>query len=823
MKISSASKKVLASALSAAMVVAFAPTVAFGAQDGATLTVNYSAGLGVSKTGGSQSTISGTETLKVASGKVTLQAGTDLGLKSGDEYYNFKAWDVNADIDKDGKIDIESDDHKDVAVEVTNGEANVSPVAIESSTPLYAVAKYDTASLAVTASMNQATGKVSFTGALTNDNKIKGTGKYVVTAPDGTVSDEIALNKLTEKQFSAQVGEWKVALQDGNKVVLDTQSVYVGSITLTGAAFADWTVSGKYTTSQTMWYVSGSSKTDAATVLATTSTNTTGYKVKADGTVDTADTAAFYTADGKAAAAVELKAGAKGAVATNLVAVFASDGAKLVNFSANKYALSATISGVSTWADAAAVKEPAKAAADGYYVSIANAKGEIVAETADTDGKNNQVIGAATITANVTEAGAYTITLKKVTAKVDATDTADGVPGKIETVDTKTVEVADDYAAAPAWAYSAKYKADGTVDGGTLVLTNVAGDGYAVKYALTDTTPNLTYDTNKGGLTVNAQDSQLTYAVKAVATKAGVTDKAASKTVKLIGYHTAASSFDTAVGAFNTKTVNGKVGSYYADNADVKAAVKAAKKTFTDKGFIEQAKSGDAAAKTWAPVTVAAEQSVVDAVANVAKAELAKYAAGVASADGKTVSVLSAAEYDAAVKAVEAVSAAYAANHDGVDTNNVSKVNDITVSDLSSYVNAVDAGLVAAAKKAESFKAEDFKAAADVTAALKAAKTADEAKAAVEAYGQLSNEAKKLVAAADIAAAQDVITKAELKDAQDEAAIAKVKGKTVKAKAKKTTKSSLKVVTSKSGAKSTFKKVKGTKMHRTTCSHLHRT
>ena len=43
MKISNASKKVLASALSAAMVVAFAPTVAFGAQGGANhkITVEY--------------------------------------------------------------------------------------------------------------------------------------------------------------------------------------------------------------------------------------------------------------------------------------------------------------------------------------------------------------------------------------------------------------------------------------------------------------------------------------------------------------------------------------------------------------------------------------------------------------------------------------------------------------------------------------------------------------------------------------------------------------------------------------------------------------
>ena len=39
MKISNASKKVLASALSAAMVVAFAPTVAFGAVAGDEITV----------------------------------------------------------------------------------------------------------------------------------------------------------------------------------------------------------------------------------------------------------------------------------------------------------------------------------------------------------------------------------------------------------------------------------------------------------------------------------------------------------------------------------------------------------------------------------------------------------------------------------------------------------------------------------------------------------------------------------------------------------------------------------------------------------------
>ena len=54
MKISSASKKVLASALSAAMVVAFAPTVAFGAQAGQTIKVTYNTSEGVDTLGGYQ-------------------------------------------------------------------------------------------------------------------------------------------------------------------------------------------------------------------------------------------------------------------------------------------------------------------------------------------------------------------------------------------------------------------------------------------------------------------------------------------------------------------------------------------------------------------------------------------------------------------------------------------------------------------------------------------------------------------------------------------------------------------------------------------------
>ena len=203
----------------------------------------------------------------------------------------------------------------------------------------------------------------------------------------------------------------------------------------------------------------------------------------------------------------------------------------------------------------------------------------------------------------------------------------------------------------------------------------------------------------------------------------------------------------------------------------------------------------------------AAKKSVIEAVAATAKNEAAKMYAGVENKDG-SVSKISEDNYSDAVKAIEKVVSDFAANHDTDTANNVAKNGEIAYSDANgSYVDAIDAALKAASKSAVKYAKADVDAAAAVTKSLKEAKTADEAKAAIEAYGNLNATQKELVAKADVAAAQEIVTKAELAEAQDEAAIAKVKGKTVKAKAKKATKSSLKIVTSKSGAKSTFKKV----------------
>ena len=110
----------------------------------------------------------------------------------------------------------------------------------------------------------------------------------------------------------------------------------------------------------------------------------------------------------------------------------------------------------------------------------------------------------------------------------------------------------------------------------------------------------------------------------------------------------------------------------------------------------------------------------------------------------------------------------------------------------------------------------DIAAAKTVTEALKAAKTADEAKAAIEAYGKLTNDQKALVATADVQAAQEIISKAALVDAQDLAAARDLNGKKVTAKAKVGKKATgkafkYKLAASESGATATYKKVSGSK------------
>ena len=95
MKISSASKKVLASALSAAMVVAFAPAAAFASIDNGTqVTVSFEANGGVA-TPGDLSPVTHT----VSEGSLTFTADQINGnrYKKGESAFDFWFYDANND------------------------------------------------------------------------------------------------------------------------------------------------------------------------------------------------------------------------------------------------------------------------------------------------------------------------------------------------------------------------------------------------------------------------------------------------------------------------------------------------------------------------------------------------------------------------------------------------------------------------------------------------------------------------------------------------------------------------------------------------------
>ena len=796
MKISSASKKVLASALSAAMVVAFAPTVAFGAQEGQTLKVSYDLAGGTDANAGNQDAVKDGDLTVNSQNKVSLADGTALKLVSDDastadvvEGYEFAGWEVYADTDKDGVIDTS----KDTSVTVTNGEGDVSNPAIDSSTKLFAKATYKTATIdAGNIAVEFANGKATFKAQLasTDKDEIKGAGKFVVTAPDGTTQVSKATNGTTQvtlDKIAAQVGAYTVALVDGNGVTLSTQTVYVGSVKLTGGAFQ--VDGGDFQTEASFFYVANGSMTLNKVI----GNSVEVYKVNADGTKGIKGS--FYNAKGdKLDLNAKVAGGEKGAVETVYTANF---GAALTTFAAKGRTLTATVAGVAPncWATANQYKAPKEVSSELYYVTIADASGKVVASSADTQGENKKIEYK-----NATN-GTYTATLYKVGGYKEATATTAAVDGTVEQVATLTATV-DAVAASPSWSYTPAYKADGTtVDYGMLTLSNNAGDGFKVQYKIgggsyTD------YDATKGYLKLSASQLSSTITVKATNGKASDA-LVESLEVALVPSTTNASNFSDIVGS---KTIGNKIAAYYKNDEGVKAAVAAAAKGFTDAGYKEQVLASDNGHTdiTWHADSVAAYKSVLDAVAAAAKAELAAQAAPVTHSDG-SVSYVTAENLAAAEAAVDAAVAAYVANNDSDAANDVSLVNGVGVSGAvvatngsitrgGSYVDAVNAP-VAAVEKTDVTKAQ-ADAAAAVTAQLKAAaesKDAAAAQAAIEAYAALPDVAKGLVSTDDLKAAHAVVDAQAAIDEQDKTAVKycnSTKTKTIKLakKAKKTKK-----------------------------------
>ena len=135
---------------------------------------------------------------------------------------------------------------------------------------------------------------------------------------------------------------------------------------------------------------------------------------------------------------------------------------------------------------------------------------------------------------------------------------------------------------------------------------------------------------------------------------------------------------------------------------------------------------------------------------------------------------------------------------------------------IKTIVSETNTALEAAAESKE-VTCADVTAAKAVTEQLKAATDATSAKAAIEAYNALSDAAKKLVATADVTAAQKIVANQEKIDDQDQAAVNycnSLRKKTVKV-AKKTKKTAKKASVkwkkqvSESGNAVTYAKVSG--------------
>lgn len=362
---------------------------------------------------------------------------------------------------------------------------------------------------------------------------------------------------------------------------------------------------------------------------------------------------------------------------------------------------------------------------------------------------------------------------------------------------------------------------------GKLTLANAAGSNYDVWYTTDGTTASKTgtstkYNAAGTGLVVDTATFKGIVKAKAlqVATPTGAVYSDGDELV-VTGY-AYDGTVSTPVKSELTKFADQLNGLGAAQPSDSTATApkywdKVLKAT-TDAGTAAIKAVGYASAEDWAKVQAAQKKAVVDAAAAYEDAALDGKAAAVKAADGKTYTYATADQIAAAKAKVKVVTDAFAENTDGdsdyVDLNGKKTTKSTADAYIAAdYVKAI----TAAANKieTETVPAADYDAAAAVTAELKAATTAEAAEGALAKYEALTSAQKKLVATADVAAAQEIVAAAELKDAQDDAAVSKTRNasKTVKAgKNGKTTKKqsvTLKAITSKSGAKVTYKKSSG--------------
>ena len=881
MKISNASKKVLASALSAAMVVAFAPTVAFAAiADKTDVTVSFDVNGGSIKDTHISSIPD--ETVTVASGELTLASTYGQLTNTSEELTKggatFKGWFFDAD--GDGSFDKTKGD-----VEVKSNKLDVSGDKISGSS-VTLKAMYNEATLTPTLGINEAAAGYTqpTTASVEADNLTASTqyiaklalpggktvsSKYVETSSaETTKTFSFDLSKLTASDFVK--GAYTFTVEKAAGGVVATKVVNVVTVTLdAGAGYGTFKSNDK-----TSYLVEAGTKFSALANL-TEPTGATGSY----------DFVTYANEEGKTLTELASK---DVKVDTKLVATYknpqvATASAAVSDFAKSTGALKFTAKYLDTNSK---IKQ--------YDATVTGPNGfSKVIENIDTTSENTLTFGAKyeaeAAVKDKLVAGTYTVTIAPVMKKdqVLENDEKFTVAAKSVTMAAVTVDlnggkwkadaagkttIADAVAALPnLWQVGTELNTTGIaaissniepaselqsfkkwqIDGKNLdaadVNKTVGKDGITVKATYEDSyiaAPQVAFAVAEDGkVTMTATAAAGTKLYYDIAASAGTT---AIKPMPNDGKLTLVPGTDKFVmvkasdGKSSSKVVAYESSAKRADdfgkaaqdimNKETSASTKNAPvrygdtlKTLKSDGVAALKAAGYATAAEWDKAMVAQYSAVLDAVAGIEKANIEAAKAFVKSADGKTYTYVSESDAAKAVAAVSKVVAAYAENNNGDATyvtvngtaSNKTAAGALTIAD---YVDAANAA--AKAKTVSTAAAADAEAAiavndaiaklpAEVTAA-NAAEAKAAAEAVIKAYGELSKDAKALVSSADYAKATEVIAAADaaVKDA-DAAAIGKVKGKTVKAKAKKATKSSLKVVTSESGAKSTFKKTSG--------------
>ena len=877
MKISNASKKVLASALSAAMVVAFAPTVAFAKiPEGINnVTVNFNVNGGTV----ADTTVSDSHTGVVQSAKASVAADGTLTIANIADYATVaeKAdaaidhWFYDANGDGKDTSAVSGDTSGDLKYEASAGFSTETLAKDTTAITLKAAYKEPTATPTFTFGADEV-----LTAASVEASNLNTKYQYyaTLTLADGTVlTSEVAAKGATatfnffanmkDAQKKLAKGTYKFAVyKNGSADAVATESVDIFAVTLNaGAGYGTYTAGAK-----TTYLVKKDTTYDTLHGLGLTEptaevgsydfvqyVDANGVAVAAGATAKvTADTTLTAVYNNLQVSEVKVNVASKtlsfkalgqfanlGADGQYNATVTGPNGFKKVieNVTVNTASASAVASGTlifgADWEGAAAVKNALEAGE--YTVSIAPVAKEGKTLSAEQAG---QVIAPASATlATVTydlDGGSWIpgadgkdkaekknlVTLAQsgdsVTAIATAAKAASSATNVIKAPELKSFKE---------WSYNGKTegKADAVsasgvtvkavwqdakiaapevsiaASGTKYVFTVTAAADTAVKYGIGDSGVTATKKLAAGAtITVDpAADKYI--AIQAESTKTNLV----SEQVVYASYTVYTTSVGNAMtDIMNTSTSASAVNKpvRYGDalktlKTDAEATVKAA---------------GYQSTADWAKTVAAINADAFGKVAAIEKANVEALKAVTKGADGKY-SYISAATADAASAQIDAVVADYAGfTGEGKDsykqTNTIKGVSLTKSSTMAAFIAAAKAAVSEAKAAKIVVAAADVEAAQKVTDALKAAKTTDEVKAALEAYNKLTNAQKDLVSASDIEAAQKVAAEqaaAELVIAQDDAAVSKVKGKTVKAKAKKATKSSLKVVTSKSGAKST--------------------